>query len=93
MRGEDCLRGSGGVLWCGGGELLAAHGHNAVEETMRGGHGHEGGALGPAAALAEDEDAAGIAAELGDVVADPLEGEDEIELADVAAVGEVASAE
>jgi len=38
--------------------------------------------------LAEDEDAVGIAAELGYVVADPLEGEDEIELAGVAAVGE-----
>ena len=56
---------------------------------MRGGHGHEGGALGSASALTEDEDAVGIAAELCDVVADPLEGENEIELAGVAAVGEV----
>jgi hypothetical protein len=38
--------------------------------------------------LAEDEDAPGVAAELGYVVTDPLECEDEIELAGVAAVGE-----
>jgi hypothetical protein len=38
--------------------------------------------------LAEDEDAGGISAKGGDIIADPLEGEDEIELADVAGVAE-----
>jgi hypothetical protein len=38
--------------------------------------------------LAEDEDAGWVSAEGGDVVADPLEGEDEIELTDVAGVAE-----
>jgi hypothetical protein len=62
-----------------------------MEETVRGGHGHKGGALGSAAGLAEDEDASGVAAKFGDVVANPLEGKDKIELASVAAVGEVSS--
>ena len=35
----------------------------------------------------------GVATKFGDVLADPLEGEDKIELAGVAAVGEVASAD
>ena len=33
----------------GGGELLAAHGDDAMEEAVGGGHGHKGGALGSAA--------------------------------------------
>jgi hypothetical protein len=38
--------------------------------------------------LAEDEDAGWVSAEGGDVVADPVKGEDEIELTDVAGVAE-----
>jgi hypothetical protein len=59
-----------------------------MEEPGGRGHGHEGGAFGSSAGLTKDEDAGGIAAEGSDVVADPLEGEYEIELADVAGVAE-----
>ena len=85
---EDGFGGGGCVLGRGGGELLAAHGHDAMKEAAGGGHGHERGALRSAAGLAEDEDAGRVSAEGGDVVADPLEGEDEIELAGVSGVAE-----
>src|SRR5206468_9261357 len=42
--------------------------------------------LGAAARLAEHQDPRGVAAEVADVVADPLEGQDQIQLARVAAV-------
>ena len=71
-----------------GRDLLAAHGQHAVEQAGRGRHGHERRALRAAAGLAEDRDVARIAAELLDVVADPPQGQDQIEDAGVARVGE-----
>jgi hypothetical protein len=75
-----------GVLGSRGGELLAAHGHDAMEEACGCGHRHQGRALGSSARLAEDEDAGGVSAEGGDVVANPFERKDEIELSCVAGV-------
>ena len=43
--------------------------------------------------MPEDRDVAGIAAELGDVIAHPLEGQDQIELADIAGIDEIGRAE
>ena len=79
------MRGGGHAA---GRDLLAAHGQHTVEEAGRGRHGHERRALRAAARLAEDRDVARIAAELLDVVADPAQGQDQIEDADVARIGE-----
>ena len=74
------------------GELLATHGPDPVKKTVRGSHGHKRCAFCAAAGLTENRDAAGIAAEISDVVAHPFEREDEIELANVAGVGEFLAA-
>ena len=74
------------MLWNRSGQLLPAHGDNAVKQALRRGHRHQRGALRPAAALPEDEYPAGVAAELRDIVADPFEGKHEIELSDITAV-------
>jgi len=58
-----------------------------MEEAAGRGSGHERGAFCAAAGLAKDEDAGWVATKFGDVVADPLEGEDEVELADVSGCG------
>jgi hypothetical protein len=57
-----------------------------MEEACGCRHRHQGRALGSSAGLTEDENARRVAAEVGDVVPDPLEGEHEIELACVAGV-------
>ncbi|MNQ68844.1 hypothetical protein D3C85_834100 [compost metagenome] len=67
-------------------DLLAAHGGGAVEQAPRGGHGHQGRDLGPAARLAEDHDPVGIAAEGRDVVAHPAKGQNQVQLADIARI-------
>jgi hypothetical protein len=59
-----------------------------VEQAGGGWRAHQGGDLGATARLAEDQDARRIAAEGRNVVADPSQGEDEIQLAEIAAVGE-----
>src|SRR3546814_11907028 len=68
--------------------LLAAHRRGAVEQPARGGHSHHCRDLGAAARLAEHHHPSRITAERRDIVAHPLEREDQIELAVVAAVGE-----
>jgi hypothetical protein len=67
--------------------LLTAHGGGAVEQAPGSGHGHQRGDLGPAARLAEDHHARGIAAKTGDIGADPLQRRDQVKLAQIAAVG------
>jgi hypothetical protein len=59
-----------------------------VKEARRCGHGHESGALGSASGLTEEKDTGGIAAKVFNVVANPLESKDEIELPCVAGVPE-----
>ena len=78
----------GGVERPGGGDLPAAHRDCAVEQAVSRRHAHQGRDLRPAAGLSEHHHPAGIAAEIGDVVADPLEREDEVELPRISAVGE-----
>ena len=58
-----------------------------MKEAGRGGHAHECGDFGAAAGLAVDHHIVGIAAEIGDIVADPFEGGDEVGHADVDGIG------
>ena len=55
--------------------------------------GHQRGTLGAAAGLTEDHDARRVAAELGDVIADPCESKHQVELPGVAGVFEPLSGE
>src|SRR5579863_8513439 len=55
-----------------------------MEKPFRRGHGEKRGHFLAAAGFSEDEDSAGITAEIGDVVAHPGERGDDIEHADVA---------
>src|SRR5580698_11597511 len=57
-----------------------------MEEPFRGRHGEERVHFSAAAGLAEDGDVAGVAAEAADVVAHPLERENDVHHADVAGV-------
>jgi hypothetical protein len=76
-----------------GGDVLAAHGGDLVHQALGDRHGHQRDHLAAAARLAERRDVAGIAAEGRDVVAHPLQGQDQIQVADIAAVGEVRPAQ
>ena len=59
-----------------------------MEQTRRRRRGHQGRDFPAPARLAEDGDVARIAAELGGVVMHPAQRLDDVELADIAAVGE-----
>src|SRR3546814_17731140 len=67
--------------------LFRSHRRGAVEQPARGGHSHHCRDLGAAARLAEHHHPSRIPAARRDIVAHPLEREDQIELAVVAAVG------
>ncbi|MNI36596.1 hypothetical protein D3C73_906520 [compost metagenome] len=84
QRLQPGLGACGGVERAGCGDLLAAHGGGAVEQASGRRHGHQGGDLGAAARLSEQHDAVGVAAESRDVVTNPTQGQDQIQLADVA---------
>ena len=60
-----------GVLRPHGGDVLAAHGDEAVIKAGRTRHGHQGHQFAAAARLTKDGDLGGVAAEAGDVVAHP----------------------
>ena len=66
--------------------LLSAHRRCAVEQASGGGHPHHRRDLRAAARLAEHHDAGGITAERRDVVAHPLQREDQVELPRIATV-------
>ena len=66
---------------------------DAMEQAARRRHRHQRGALRAAARLAEDRDVAGVAAELGDVVAHPLRARGPGRAADVARVRQLRPAE
>ena len=86
-RGEIGASPGGGVLRAGDGNLLAAHRRRAVEEAAGGRHAHHRRDLGAAPRLAEHRNLTRIPAERGDIVANPAQGEDQIELPRIAAVG------
>ena len=67
--------------------------HGAMEEAFGCRHGHQGANFAASAGLAEDQNVAGIAAEIGNVVADPLQSENDIEHADIAGRCESSAAE
>jgi len=58
-----------------------------VDKAGRRGHAQQGGDLGAAARLAVNHNAVGIAAEVGDVLVDPLERSDEVHHAAIHRVG------
>jgi hypothetical protein len=89
---HEGLGADGGVDRAHGGDVLAAHGRDLVVEARRARHGHQGDDLAAAARLAEGHDIARVAAEGGDVVAHPLQGQDQVHVADIAAVGQLGSA-
>jgi len=53
-------------------------------ETVGGGHAHQHRDFAPAAGLAEDCHVAGIAAECTDILSHPMQGQDQVEHADIA---------
>jgi hypothetical protein len=69
-------------------DLLAAHRRGSVEETIGCGHRHQRRDLGAAARLAEDHHAVRVPAEGPDMLADPFERADQVELPRIAAVAE-----
>ena len=75
-----------GVDWPGGRDLLTAHGRGAVEQTLGGRHGHQGGDLGAASRLAEQHDPQGIAPERRDIVPHPLQSQDQVQLPGIAGI-------
>lgn len=81
---EQGASGEGRVFAGGDFKERAAFEDGFVEQASGGGHGEEGADFGGAAGFAEDGDVGGVAAEVGNVGADPLEGGDEVELTDVA---------
>ena len=58
-----------------------------MEQALGRGHAHEGGHLAAAAGLAENQHVVRVAAELGNVVMDPLQGHGQVQHAAVGAVG------
>jgi hypothetical protein len=82
-----------GVDRAHGGHVLAAHGGGLVHQAAADGMAIRVTTLAAAARLAERDDVARIAAERGDVVAHPLQGHDQVEIADIAAVGQVRPAQ
>ena len=94
-RADRCGRGRSR---CGGG--IAAQRNRLMDKAFRGRHGYHVANLRTAAGLAHDGHVAGIAAEVRDVVMDPLQGGHEVQDAHVAGVlegrargGEVGEAE
>ena len=81
---EDSFGAVGGNLDGSALDLLAAHGHDAMEQAGSRGSGHQRRALGSAARLAEDEHARWIAAKLGDIFAHPLERQHQVKLSRIA---------
>jgi hypothetical protein len=72
-----------GILGRAGVKHRAALDDCPVEQPLRRRHRHERPDLPPAAGLAEDRDLVRVAAEAGDVVADPLQHGHQVEQADV----------
>ena len=70
-----------------GGHLLSAHRRGAVEQAACGGHPHQRRDLRAATRLAEDHHPPRIAPEGGNIVAHPLQCQDQVELPDIAAIG------
>ncbi|MNM77606.1 hypothetical protein D3C81_894660 [compost metagenome] len=83
----------GGGAWTSGGDLLAAHGPGAVEQSLRCRHGHQRGDLRATTGLAKYGDVVGIAAEFDRVLTYPVQRLDQIELADIAGIGQCLAAE
>ena len=69
-------------------DLLAAHRRGSVEETIGCGHRHQRRDLGAAARLAEDHHAVRVPAEGPDMLANPFERADQVELPRIAAMAE-----
>ena len=70
------------------GDLLTAHRSGRVEQTRRFRHRHKGRDLRTASGLSEHHDAGRIAAEHGNILANPLQRTDEIELAEIPGIAE-----
>ena len=66
--------------------MLAAHGHDSMEEAMSLGNSHHDGTLRSSSGLAKDGDARGVAAEESNIGSNPTECEDEVEHACIARV-------
>ncbi len=66
--------------------LLAAHGGCAVKQAVCSRHGHQRGNLCTAARLPENHHLGRVAAKIGDVIAHPFQGANEVQLAKIATI-------
>ena len=86
---EDGRTHGGGGSRIRGGSGIAAQGYRLVYQSLGRRHGDYVAHFGAAAGLAHDGHVAGVAAEVRDVVMDPLQGRDEVQDTYVAGVLEV----